>query len=305
MRSRLSIDLLVVNIAALLLVAVIALIPSSLSNVPRLVLGLPFALFFPGYTLVAALFPGRETLSGTWRLGLSAGLSLAVVPLIGLVLNYTPWGITLHPVLVSVTFFIMGTSIIAFYRRLRLPPDERFSPRLPLPSPLGGGRALDRALGVLLALSVVAAVGSLAYVVATPTEGERFTELSVLGRDGTADCYPAEFVLEGQAVALVGYECSGQAVQYVEEQVGWVTLGIRNQEQQAVEYRVEIAIDGEPVAEVSPILLGHGEEWQQEVGFAPTRAGPGQKVEFLLYEGTATEASLEVHLWIDASQGAP
>jgi len=33
----------------------------------------------------------------------SVGLSLAVVPLIGLILNYLPWGIRLGPIVVSLS----------------------------------------------------------------------------------------------------------------------------------------------------------------------------------------------------------
>jgi uncharacterized membrane protein len=47
-------------------------------------------LFFPGYTLISALFPRKDSLSGVERLALSFGLSIAVVPLIGLILNYMP-----------------------------------------------------------------------------------------------------------------------------------------------------------------------------------------------------------------------
>ena len=93
----------------------------------RIVLGLLFALFFPGYTLLSALFPRRGDLDGIERVALSFGLSIAVIPLIGLVLNYTPWGIRLYPILISVTLFILVTSGIAWYRQRRLAPTQRFS----------------------------------------------------------------------------------------------------------------------------------------------------------------------------------
>jgi len=38
----------------------------------------------------AALFPGKDDLDGIERIALSFGLSIAVVPLMGLALNYTP-----------------------------------------------------------------------------------------------------------------------------------------------------------------------------------------------------------------------
>jgi uncharacterized membrane protein len=54
-------------------------------------------LFFPGYVFITALFPEKKELDNLERLALSLGLSIAIVPLIGLLLNYTPWGIRLIP----------------------------------------------------------------------------------------------------------------------------------------------------------------------------------------------------------------
>src|SRR2546422_6641126 len=73
----------------------------------RVVFGLPFVLFFPGYALIAALFPRKQDLDTIERIALSLGLSIAVVPLIGLGLNYSPWGIRLDPILVFITLFIV------------------------------------------------------------------------------------------------------------------------------------------------------------------------------------------------------
>ncbi len=44
----------------------------------RIALGLLFAIFFPGYTLLSALFPKRDNLSGIERVALSFGLSIAL-----------------------------------------------------------------------------------------------------------------------------------------------------------------------------------------------------------------------------------
>ncbi len=56
----------------------------------RIPIGLLMVLFVPGYVLIAALFPRKGDLDGIERIALSFGLSIAVVPLIGLGLNYTP-----------------------------------------------------------------------------------------------------------------------------------------------------------------------------------------------------------------------
>jgi hypothetical protein len=66
----------------------------------RYVLGAIFVLFLPGYTFIRALFPEKE-LDNIERAALSMGMSLALVPITGLILNYTPWGIRTTPVTLS------------------------------------------------------------------------------------------------------------------------------------------------------------------------------------------------------------
>ena len=79
MRIRLRNELLLLNVLTILLIIIITVIPS---NILRIVLGLPFLLFFPGYTLIAALFPRRDALDSVERVALSFGLSMAVVILL-------------------------------------------------------------------------------------------------------------------------------------------------------------------------------------------------------------------------------
>jgi len=84
-------------------------------------------LFIPGYALIAAFFPARGDLDGIERVALSFGLSIAVTPLIGLRSTTRPGGIRLDPILVSLTLFSLAMAAVAWYRRLLLPADERFS----------------------------------------------------------------------------------------------------------------------------------------------------------------------------------
>jgi uncharacterized membrane protein len=83
----------------------------------RYVLGTLYVLYLPGFALVEALYPIEGDLKPLERLALSIGLSLAAVPLIGLVLNYTPWGIRLGPVTVSLALYTLGVSLIALARK--------------------------------------------------------------------------------------------------------------------------------------------------------------------------------------------
>jgi len=83
----------------------------------RYILGSLFVLFLPGYSLIEALYPKKEELMPLERLALSIGLSLALVPLVGLFLNYTPFGIRLDPVVFSLTFLTLFFMLIASYRK--------------------------------------------------------------------------------------------------------------------------------------------------------------------------------------------
>ncbi|MEM0361259.1 MAG: DUF1616 domain-containing protein [Sulfolobales archaeon] len=91
-----------------------------LLNYLRYVLGTVYVLFMPGYVTIEALYPRDKELSNLERLALSVGLSLAIVPLLGLVLNYTPWGIRLAPTIASLTTYIIVISTTALYRKYLL-----------------------------------------------------------------------------------------------------------------------------------------------------------------------------------------
>jgi len=272
-------DLIWILILTALLAVVILLLPDSAL---RVILGLPFLLFFPGYTLIAALFPKKSDLDGIERVALSFGLSIAVVPLLGLGLNYTPWGIRLYPVLITVIAFILAMCIVTWVRRRRLPPDERFAISFEF-NTVGwmGSSKLDRALTVILALAILAAVGTLIYVISTPRVGEKFTEFYILGLGGKAADYPRELTVGQQASVIVG---------------------MVNREYGEMNYRVEVVVGGLKEKEVGPIALADKEKWEQEVSFSPSKAGDNQEVEFLLYKGAELTPSQELHLWIDVKE---
>jgi len=75
-----------------------------------------YIIFLPGYISIEAFFPRRYELDLIERIALSLALSLAVVPLIGLLLNYTI-KITLENIVISLTVFILIVSFIALYRK--------------------------------------------------------------------------------------------------------------------------------------------------------------------------------------------
>ena len=105
------------GVTALALLSV-TLIPDLFPlNTFRWVLGSIFVLYLPGYTLLQFLFPKRSEFDALERFALSIGVSLAIVPLIGLLLNYTPWGIRLAPITASLGIFTIATAVVAATRK--------------------------------------------------------------------------------------------------------------------------------------------------------------------------------------------
>jgi uncharacterized membrane protein len=279
LKIKLGNGLIPLNFLAWVLVLVTIFLPSDTLCI---ILGIPFLLFFPGYTLVAALFTKKEGIGGIERVALSFGLSIAVVPLIGLILNYTPWGIRLEPILYSVAIFVLIISIIAWLRRGRLTEKERFAVELYLKLPGWGENLWDKVLAVTLVIVILGALGTLGYVIATPEVGEAFTEFYILGQEGKAANYPTELKVGEEARVIVG---------------------IANHEGKEISYRVEVMIDGKKNIEVGPLILADEQKWEGEVGFIPETPGEDQKVEFLLFKDDAVEPCLEpLHLQVNVKE---
>jgi uncharacterized membrane protein len=217
----------------LCLLASLLLVPLVLFNIEptlRLILGLPFLLFIPGYVLVFALFPARKTDRGIdtlERIVLSFGLSIAVVPLIGLLLNYTPWGIRLEPILLSLLLFIVSIGLFGVYRWRKTDPEERFILSLKSPS-LKQENPVDRALTIILVIAIIIVIASLIYVITLPKTGETFTEFYLLGPTGKAEGYPRNLTaLENTAVII----------------------GVANHEHRLVNYTIEIWLINQTTAD--------------------------------------------------------
>ena len=300
--ARLPPDLLA---AAVLSLAVLLFTLTRLSDISvvRVPLGLLMVLFVPGYTLIAALFPCRDDLEGIERLALSFGLSIAVVPLIGLGLNYTPWGIRLTPVVISLAIFTLAMAAAAHWRRLSLAEEERFS--LPLRETARGWMEefkeeshsrVDRALTVILILTIIASIAALVYVVVTPKQGEKFTEFYILGPGGKAYDYPTS-VLSGSSSTVI--------------------VGVVNHEYAPVNYTMTLVLNstagmnhtlGYDAAEEILIMsrnltLAHNETWEKPVNYTLNRTGDRQKLQFLLYrEGNFTGSYRDLHLWVNVSR---
>jgi len=177
----------------------------------RVLLALPLVLFIPGYALIAALFPTDEDLDLIERIALSFGLSIAVVPLIGLGLNYTPWGIRLDPIVISLSLFTIIMVLIAQGRRAMTDPDDRY--QFPADEIMAGireeffpneGNRTDKILSIILLISILAAIGTTIFVIAFPKEGEKFTEFYILGEKRMAADYPDRLFIGEEYPMYIG-----------------------------------------------------------------------------------------------------
>jgi hypothetical protein len=90
----------------------------------RFLLGTLFVIWLPGYSLTKALFPtdppfktSSKTLDAIERLALSIGLSFTLVPIVGLILHYTPFGLRQTPIVLSLLILTMIFATVAIIRK--------------------------------------------------------------------------------------------------------------------------------------------------------------------------------------------
>jgi uncharacterized membrane protein len=335
----------------------------------RVLFGLVFVLFLPGYAFIAALFPEAgmgppaadpsdnestavdhndtdakpneqvsvlsapidRGIDSIERVALSFGLSIAIVPLVGLVLNFTPFGIRLVPIVISITGLTVLLTVIAAVRRWELPPEDRFN--VPYRRWIDAGRAelfepgsnTDAVLNILLALSVLLAVSSVAYAVTVPPQGEQFTEFYILteddGGDLIADDYPETLVVGDPHPLHVGignneHEPTTYTVIVQLQRVKIEMTTPTDESAETLEENNENATTEQSVqvlerAELDRYtnVLQHNTTSVEPRELTPTGELTGEELRltFLLYKGdpptdpTHDTAYRELHLWVDVT----
>jgi uncharacterized membrane protein len=275
------------NMDLLAIVVLTLLIELLIYGVPvepvRVALGLLLVLFFPGYVLVSALYPRREQLQGVERIALGLGLSLALVPLLGLALNFTPWGIRLTPIVVTLSLWTLAVAAVAWIQRRRLAPEERFN--IPWDTVAAWVRKprrfTDLAAGFALTLAALAVIGAVAWKVQQPVSGESFTEFYVLGAQKMLQDYPTNLRV-------------GEAQDY--------NVGIINREKETATYVIRAFLSNTEVGSVDPLTLDNGATWEGKINVSPAMAGDQEKLELRLYRSPANEPYRTLHLFVDVRQ---
>jgi uncharacterized membrane protein len=268
---------------------VVASVPAFSVTVARPIIGTIAVLFVPGYVFIAALFPQKTTLGNGVRLALSFGLSIVIVPLLELGLNYTRWGVRLGPTLAVLVVFTLVCVIVASVRRHQLPSEQRFAVNWSVLHHSDDREAarpatFDRMLSVVLVIAIVASVGVASYALATPKPVEHFTEFYLLGANGTLRNYTTNYTVgvpSPATVVIVNHEARDVTYNLL--------VSENNSTQHAVVYSEQV-------------VISDGQQWQKQIDLVLPLPGDNVKLDFALYaDHTAADPYRDVHLWVNVS----
>jgi len=262
-------------------------------------LGALLTVFVPGYLAAAALLPRRGQADVLLRIALSVGLSLALVAFLGVVLNFTPWGITLASVTTGILLVSVLLAAVAYYRRMAVPADARLGLSLDMQLARWSEYSLiEKLLAVILVAVLIVAVPLLGYAFTKPRPSAPFTELYLLSPTGNFTGYPSQLNVS---------------------QPGTLEVVVANHEAQAVNYTLRVDLVGVRIVynatsrtndtvELNRTTwtwdnrsLGDGDAWTQTYTFTISAAGTWQ-IQFVLNrDGDLTTAYREAAFLVTVS----
>lgn len=249
------------------------------SDFLRIILGLPFVLFLSGYLLMAVLLPEKDKVNGLTRFALSIGLSIIIVPLIGLVHNFFSWGVRLMPMMLSLIFLDIILIFLGWYRRTKLPEEQRFALNFTIDLVKWSDKTkATKVIHTALLITGFLLIFISALILSSPKTGKSFTEFYITGLDDVTAGYPKQL----------------QAGEN-----GTVKAVIINNEQQKTKYRIELWVDGNFIQTISPIYLKDREKREVTVFFKSKKPKSLAKVEFFLFrDGQDRKPYRQLRLWV-------
>lgn len=311
MSTRSAVDLFVV--VGWTIAAVVAAL-SGVGGWLRAALALPLVVLFPGYALLAVLFPAapgdqrarrsgpeaRATFTDLERLAFSVAASVALVPAVAFVLSYTRFGVRLRPVALAVGGLTVALSVLAFLARLSVPAERRAG--LPrdlglgyLPAYLSGRReglgssapfeptsGTHRLLNVVFVVAIVVFAASVGYAAVAPSGDDRtFTEFYLLTEQDDGQLRAENFSRQFSAG---------------ESRSIYVAIG--NHEREDVQYTVVVQLEGETIQQFQTEVAA-GNTKRIERNITPEQTGDNLTLSFQLYRGDpGGEPYREVHLQV-------
>lgn len=169
----------------------------------RAVFGLPLVLFIPGYTVIAAAFPGQE-LRTTEKLLISGGLSVALAALGGLLLNRLPGGLQTSSWAALLIAITLIASVVAWFRRRQNASAEPFHLNLDLRQALELSAALIIVvIAVQLSKAPLPPIGvsgyTEAWILPDPAQAQ-VVHVRINSMEFTNMAYSVQITLNGKAI---------------------------------------------------------------------------------------------------------
>jgi uncharacterized membrane protein len=282
---------------------------SPLDGLVLAAVAIPFLLFVPGYALIVALFPNREStyqqhrLIGLERILYAVVASICLAVIVGVNLDFTGWQIRPVPVISVLAAVTLLSTLVALYRRIT---SDSAATKSAVQFNTGSNRTTESTgsggqIGsIVVAVAILIALVSVTLVAAQPQRGETYTEFGLLTENnGTlqADGYPEEMSL-GESSELY--------------------FTVTNREQQETNYIVVVQLTRTaPTGDVIENArldtytktTDPGETWRQRHTVTPVLEGERLRLTYLLYrdnvpsQPTVDNAYRETHIWVDVVQG--
>jgi uncharacterized membrane protein len=269
---------------------VVIFAPFASYGTVRAIAGLLLLFFIPGYAMLAAIFPKKETIKHIERAIFSLVFSVIIVGGSGLILNYTQFGLAPAPLVAFISVFIIVSTCAAYARRRPLSSEESFTISTPRVSDVRRALSLqevtgtlDKTLVIVLILILVTSLIATIYLLATPYSGQHYTELYVLGPDGKAQDYPSQLRL-GENKSVI--------------------VGVTNHEQRAVDYTIVTTLNGttgSSTISTENFSLTNDQNWEKTEVIQPDQTGTNLKLSFLLYANDDTSPIQQTHLWLNVT----
>ena len=316
--TRLPIDLLGVAGVALVAIVLLAVVEIT-SPVVRVVVGVPLLFLAPGYATVSILFPRASALESTddrqflgqtrtvsdgERLALAFGLSVALLPMIGLTMVAATVALTGPAIVTTVGMFVLGGVLVAALRRGRVPAGERYSLRFGrklsrLWGAIVGGSVVHTAVNVVLVVSMLVALTSVGYAFVSPQQGEQYTSLELLSEDDSGEYVASDYPTELEP---------GEPVE--------LTVAVENQEGADTDYTAVVqeqwVDDGDVIDRTThddtSLAVSDDETVHADLEVTPEAESGTVRVAVLLYDGSPPEepttdnAYRYAYVWVDIDE---
>ena len=295
--KRYPTDLIITIVFSILSVVIALFLPDG--SILRIIFGVPMLLFFPGYALVSVMWPGkfqpmtgpegsdttRKGIDNMERVVFSIGLSLVLIPIIGLILNYVS-SITLVPILVSLLIITLFCSFLAIYLRKSLSRTERFYVSFILKSDASG----DGLFPVILVSCIVIIASVLVFMITNPPDNSQYTEFYLLDQNHMLNNLPNNLTVNQTGTVLITiHSHENELVNYT------IIAGVENSTLSTTyleaSSQIELSMTDYTATNIS---LNNSAMHEQEYTFHFSTPGNYRVVWNLLIDGQETEYQLHV-----------